>query len=116
MMVLKILDPASETLFSRLSEKVRLAPNFFRNSAVVLDLECLPETQVCDFGDIKARLRDCNLIAVGVQGGHRLQHEAALRAGLPLVPSGRPTRTDNRPAQAAGQTVPPPSRPTLVVS
>jgi len=37
MMVLKILDPASETLFSRLSEKVRLAPNFFRNSAVVLD-------------------------------------------------------------------------------
>jgi septum site-determining protein MinC len=125
MMVLKMIDPTSETFFSRLGEKVRQAPNFFRNSAVVLDLDSLSETQVCDFGDIKARLRDCNLIAVGVQGGHRLQHEAALRAGLPLVPAGRPARPDTRPPAPApdqtpgptpGQAVLLPSRPTLVIS
>ncbi len=111
MMVLKLIDPTCETFFSGLSEKVRLAPNFFRNAAVVLDLDSLPDAQDCDFGDIKARLRDCNLMVVGVQGGHRLQHEAALRVGLPLVPTGRPSRAESR--QAAGQTGA--GRSTLVI-
>jgi septum site-determining protein MinC len=112
LMVLKLVDPTSESFFARISEKARLAPNFFRNAAVVLDLDGLPESQACDFGDIKARLRRCDLMVVGVQGGHRPHHEAALRSGLPLVPSGRPTRTSTR---AAAPQVPPP-RSTLVVS
>ena len=50
-------------------------------------------------------------MVVGVQGGHRLQHEAALRVGLPLVPTGRPSRAESR--QAAGQTGA--GRSTLVI-
>ncbi len=116
MMVLKLIDPASDIFFSRLGDKVRLAPNFFRNAAVVLDLDAVPEALDCDFGDIKTRLRDCNLIAVGVQGGHKRQHEAALRVGLPLVPAGRPTRTDTRLASGIAQAKLSPSRPALVIN
>ena len=39
MMVLKVSDPRSTTLIERLGDKVRQAPNFFRNAPLVLDLE-----------------------------------------------------------------------------
>jgi septum site-determining protein MinC len=39
-------------------------------------------------------LAECALIAVGVQGGIRPLQEAALSAGLPAMPAGRPSRVD----------------------
>jgi septum site-determining protein MinC len=121
LMVLKLLDPGSESFFARLEEKVRQAPNFFRNAPVVLDLDGLPAGVEFNLGDLRERLRTCNLIAVGVQGGDRLHQETALRAGLPLVPAGRPMRPEPARVEATGRVAAPSSdpaapRPTLVVN
>ncbi len=95
LMVLKLLDAASDTLFAKLGDKVRQAPNFFRNAPVVLDLDGLPGNELVDFADLKARFRELGLITLAVQGGIHRHQEAALRAGLPLVPvSGRSNKLD----------------------
>jgi len=127
MMVLKLVDPASDGFFARLGDKVRQAPNFFRNAPLVLDLDGLPGNELLDFADLKSRLRECGFLAIGVQGGGHRHQEAALRAGLPAMPAGRAARVDAPPAPAAARpaaAAPPPEAPppeppqrsTLIVS
>ena len=130
LMVLKLVDSASETFFATLADKVRQAPNFFRNAPLVLDLDGLPGNELVDFADLKTRLREHGLITLAVQGGIHRHQEAALRAGLPLVPSsGRSSKLDATAApapQPAGKPAPPPpsrpaatetaSRPAMVIN
>ncbi len=95
LMVLKLTGPASDAFFAKLGDKVRQAPNFFRNAPLVLDLDGLPGSDQVDFGDLKSRLREIGLIALAVQGGIQRHHQAALTAGLPLVPAaGRGIKLD----------------------
>ncbi|MEA1651442.1 septum site-determining protein MinC [Nitrospirillum sp. BR 11164] len=91
MMVLKVSDPHAQNFFFALSDKVRQAPNFFRNAPVVLDLDDLPPGQGFDFENFCDLLRTLGLIAVGLQGGTREQQEAALAVGLAVFPQGRAT-------------------------
>ncbi|MBB6253932.1 septum site-determining protein MinC [Nitrospirillum iridis] len=91
MMVLKVSDPHAQNFFFALSDKVRQAPNFFRNAPVVLDLDDLPPGQSFDFENFCDLLRTLGLIAVGLQGGTREQQEAALAVGLAVFPQGRAT-------------------------
>lgn len=94
MMVLKLIDPSDDGFFDHLINKIRQAPNFFRNAPVVLDLDELElRHRSLDFGIFVRRLREQNLMPVGVQGGSRHLQEAALRAGLAVMPAGRPGRT-----------------------
>ncbi|MEC4593702.1 MULTISPECIES: septum site-determining protein MinC [Nitrospirillum] len=97
MMVLKVSDPHAQNFFFALSDKVRQAPNFFRNAPVVLDLDDLPPGQGFDFENFCDLLRTLGLIAVGLQGGTREQQEAALAVGLAVFPQGRAT-ADAQPA------------------
>lgn len=128
LMVLKLIDPASETFFAKLGDKVRQAPNFFRNAPLVLDLDGLPGNELVDFADLKARLREHGLITLAVQGGIHRHQEAALRAGLPLVPAaGRASKIDPAaaPAQPASRAtsapkpkpaIEPAGRPAMVIN
>jgi len=113
MMVLKVSDPRSAELIDQLSEKVRQAPNFFRNAPLVLDLEALPgDLRRVDLAALVARLRGLDLIAIGVQGGTSGQQSAAFACGLPLLPGGRSARpVDQAPAPipAAPLAAPPPA-------
>ncbi|MEI8396547.1 MAG: septum site-determining protein MinC [Rhodospirillaceae bacterium] len=117
MMALKLIDPDSESFFPRLADKVRQAPNFFRNAPVILDLDGLAGNVLLDFVDLKQRLREYGLIAVGIQGGGSRFQEAGLRAGLPPVPSGRSIKHDpstSAPPARSGR-IEPPSPPPPVV-
>ena len=131
LMVLKLTGPASEAFFVKLGDKIRQAPNFFRNAPLVLDLDGMPGNELVDFADLKARLREHGLIALAVQGGIHRHQEAALRAGLPLVPAaGRaikldPGATAATAPQSAGRPPPPPAarpapdavgRPAMVIN
>ncbi|MEI7608937.1 MAG: septum site-determining protein MinC [Rhodospirillaceae bacterium] len=114
LMVLKLVDSASETFFATLADKVRQAPNFFRNAPLVLDLDGLPGNELVDFADLKSRLKEHGLMALAVQGGLHRHQEAALRAGLPLVPSaGRSSKLDTSatPAKPAGRPAAPAPKP-----
>ena len=111
-MVLKLVEPASDAFFAKLSDKVRQAPNFFRNAPVVLDLDGMPGNELVDFADLKSRFREHGLITLAVQGGVHRHQEAALRAGLPLVPaSGRSSKIDTAAASPGQRPVGRPSTP-----
>ncbi|MEI6985674.1 MAG: septum site-determining protein MinC [Rhodospirillaceae bacterium] len=124
LMLMKLVDMTSDSFYERLSDKVRQAPNFFRNAPLVLDLDGLSGDENLDFSDIRSRLRACGLMAIGVQGGAPRHQEAALRVGLPALPPGRPARLDTAPTAqpivAAKVQPPPPQEPpprtTLFVS
>ncbi|CAK0768879.1 putative septum site-determining protein MinC [uncultured Gammaproteobacteria bacterium] len=93
MVVLKLIDPSSRNFFPLLGEKVRQAPNFFRNAPIVLDLEELSqEREYFDFVGMIRRLREYQMIAVGVQGGGPRMRELALASGLAILPPGRGQR------------------------
>ncbi|MBI1207624.1 MAG: septum site-determining protein MinC [Azospirillum sp.] len=95
MMVLKINEARAGALVTELQDKVRQAPNFFRNAPIVVDLDGLSDDmRRIDLSGLVARLRSLQLIVVGVQGGSRNQQTAAIAAGLPVVPSGRPARLE----------------------
>lgn len=136
MMVLKIVAPDDPGFFPQILNKIRQAPNFFRNAPVVLDLDELDDVpEGFDFIDFVVQLRSYNLIAVGIQGGPAPLQALALEAGLPAMPNGRPARepdapqdrqqdrfglapgrapTDPLPVRAAP--APEPPRPTMVVT
>ncbi len=86
MTLLKVSDPRDPRFFPLLAEKVRQAPNFFRNAPVVLDLESLPPDAEFDFQGFPDVLRRHGLVVVSLQGGTRHQQESALAAGLALLP------------------------------
>jgi septum site-determining protein MinC len=125
MMVLRLNAPSSEELFTRIRDKVSQAPNFFRNAPVVLDLDGAGGMEK-DIPALAAKLREFGLIVVGVQGGSRHLQERALAVGLPLVPAGRPLRTEtprtDAPRAEPGRPAPAPApdlsaqRSTMVVS
>jgi septum site-determining protein MinC len=69
----------------QLQEKVSLAPEFFRNSPLVLDLLALNK-QGCDI-DITALtelIRKAGLLPIGIRGGNAQQNKQALELLMPV--------------------------------
>jgi len=76
--VIHLLDTDTDAIAEQLGPKVDQAPEFFRNTPVVVDLSALPP----DGGDIQfpllvGLLRGCGMIPVGVRGGNTAQNQAA---------------------------------------
>ncbi|MDR3516004.1 MAG: septum site-determining protein MinC [Azospirillaceae bacterium] len=96
LMVLKLIDPGDPGFLPNLVNKIRQAPNFFRQAPVVLDLDDLVgDIAGLDFGRLVTSLREVNLFAVGILGGTAALQEQALRAGLTVLPAGRGGRVDS---------------------
>ncbi|QJE73914.1 septum site-determining protein MinC [Aerophototrophica crusticola] len=89
MMVLRVSDPRNPNFFPVLSGKIAQAPNFFRNAPVVLDLDDLPAGVPFDFDNFTGLLRNLGMIAIGLQGGTPEQQQAALKAGLAVLPQAK---------------------------
>lgn len=94
MMVLKLHDPASPDFFAQLEAKIAQAPGFFRDAALVLDLDELAGP--LDFKDFTARLRRHGLHPVGTQGGSDALQADARAAGLAVLPPGRAAAVGNQ--------------------
>jgi len=76
--VIRLLDTDMDAVAEHLSTKVDQAPEFFRNTPVVVDLSALPVR----LGDIQfpllvGLLRGYGMIPVGVRGGNAAQNQAA---------------------------------------
>lgn len=68
-----------------LSEKVKLAPEFFKHSPVVIDLSEVNKKQLAiDFGNLVASVRKADLFVIGVRGGTEQQHQDAIDLGIPV--------------------------------
>lgn len=113
LLVLRLNDPKDPLLFQALADKIGQAPNFFRHAPVVIDLQNLADAPPFNMAELGRRLRQHQLVPVGVQNGTDEQNRAAVNAGWSLFPEGRqaPLRErENAPApRAVEPAAPPPS-------
>ncbi len=91
--VLILYSNDMEIISQRLQEKIASAPDFFKNSPVLLDLSELNESdRKIDVRALISLLRKQGLFPVGIKGGGPSQERQALELSVP-VHSGR-SRTD----------------------
>lgn len=69
----------------QLQEKIRLAPEFFRNSPLVLDLqEINKHGYVIDIAALTDIIRKAGLLPIGIRGGNVQQNKQALELLIPV--------------------------------
>lgn len=97
---LKLLGLNLEALSAQLSEKLRKAPEFFRNAPVVIDLSGLDDPAlVIDFTELLPMLRNLGLSPAGVRGGSEAWQRDAERSGLAVLAE---FRSESQPKSANG--------------
>ena len=89
LLVLRLNDPKDPVLFQALADKIAQAPNFFRHAPVVIDLQNLVDAPPFNMAELGRRLRQHQLVPIGVQNGNEEQNRAAVNAGWSLFPEGR---------------------------
>jgi septum site-determining protein MinC len=110
LLALKVTDPLDPEFFARLSETLALAPGFYRNAPIVLDLSALTDAAPVDLAAFCSELRALDLTPVGLQGASEPWQRAGAGAGLAAFPAGRSTEGAARPRlQARGTAARPPS-------
>jgi septum site-determining protein MinC len=90
--------PTSDIRFvaNQLHDRIRQAPEFFRNAPVVIDLgEIATHDDEVDFPALMELLRCFDLIPVGIRGGNPVQQNAAQAAKLAILAEHTKTATAN---------------------
>lgn len=88
-LVLRISDPKDAAMFQSIADKVAQAPNFFRHAPVVIDLQDMAASPPFNIAELGRRLRQHQLVPIGVQNATEEQIKAATNAGLSTFPEGR---------------------------
>ena len=84
--VLRLLGADMDMVSEQLGAKVDQAPDFFRNTPVVVDLSLLPAgADQVQFPLLVGLLRGYGMIPVGVRGGNKSQNEAAEAMELAIL-------------------------------
>ncbi len=84
----------------QLAVKVQQAPEFFKNSPLIIDLQNLAkETLDIDFKSLVEIVKKQKLIPIGIRGGNQEQNKFALELGIP-VQSAANTHTSRQPPEA----------------
>jgi len=69
----------------QLQEKIHLAPEFFKNSPLVFDLQELNKHDLdIDVTDLINIIRKLGLLPIGIRGGNAGQNQQALELGIPI--------------------------------
>ena len=85
--VLLVATDDLSSLEQQLALKINAAPEFFKNSPLVLDLqEINKQTLKVDLNALVAVIRNASLIIVGIRAGNELQNKQALNLGIPVYP------------------------------
>jgi len=84
--ILKLLSHDAGWIAAQLKDKVRQAPDFFRQAPMAVDLHDLAQSDAdVDFRALVQAMRGCGLVPVGVCGGTERQLQAAREVGLSLL-------------------------------
>lgn len=99
---LKLLGFDLDSLSAQLGNKLRQAPEFFRNAPIVIDLSGLEDAgSAADFGALLPLLRELGFRPAGVRGGNDAWQRAAERSGLAVLGEFRPDTPARNPQAAA---------------
>ncbi|MBC7906450.1 MAG: septum site-determining protein MinC [Rhodospirillaceae bacterium] len=110
LLTLKLVNPADPEFFPRLRTMLSLAPGFYRNAPIVLDLSATGAKPPVDLAEFCAQLKELGISPVGIQRANAAWERAAASAGLPAFPAGRATDATaaqpaaKEPTKAAGGT------------
>lgn len=119
LLTMRVIDPWNHDFFMLLGKTVSQSPGFYRNAPVVLDLEPLAETEPFNLAEFVRRVRQHQLVPVGVVHASDAWEKVATNAGLSVFPGGHdhgrsPDASPSRPRPA---TVPTATlKPPMVVS
>ena len=73
------------TIEQHLQEKIHLAPEFFKNSPLVFDLQELNKNELdIDVPELTNVIRKLGLLPIGIRGGTIQQNRQALELGIPV--------------------------------
>ncbi len=101
LLTLKLSDPQHPEFFTRLAETLALAPGFYRNAPIVLDLSELVRSKAIDLVPFCAKLKELALTPIGFQAATADWEVSAVAAGLSVFPAGRATETTAVKARSA---------------
>jgi septum site-determining protein MinC len=112
---LRLLGGDMDRVADGLAQKVSQAPDFFRNTPVVIDLEdFVAGNGVVDFALLVGLLRGYGMVPVGVRGGNAAQNEAAQVLELAILASAKPAVA--KPKRAAPAKPPPEPKPAATAA
>ena len=84
--ILRLLEADIEAVAAELGARVEQAPEFFRNTPVVIDLSAFPDGGgEVEFPLLVGLLRGYGMIPFGVRGGNKAQNEAAEAMELAIL-------------------------------
>ncbi len=73
------------TIEQQLQAKIHLAPEFFKNSPLVFDLQELNKIELdVDITELTHVIRKLGLLPIGIRGGTAQQNQQALELGIPI--------------------------------
>jgi septum site-determining protein MinC len=108
LLTLKLLAPETPDFFSRLATMLSLAPGFYRNAPIILDLSATGAKPPVDLAGFCAELKRLGINPVGIQRANAAWERAAAAIGLPPFPAGRAAEPSaaapKAPAKATGGT------------
>lgn len=105
LVTLRVVEPDDHQFFMELHKEIGRAPDFFKNAPVVIDVGPIADRQPTNLAEFSRRLRQLQLLPVGIQNGNDDWNRMAVNAGLGLFPSGRPASTSKRDGSADHQAV-----------
>jgi septum site-determining protein MinC len=92
LIALRLIEPGNERFFLLLQKALARSPDFFRHAPVVLDAGPVAGLPPLNLAEFARRLRQQQLIPVGLQNGDDAWSQVAINAGLALLPPGRPAK------------------------
>jgi septum site-determining protein MinC len=99
LITLRVMEPDHHQFFMALHKEIGRSPDFYRHAPVVIDVGPIVERTPINLAEFGRRLRQLQLVPVGLQNGNDAWNQMAINAGFGLFPSGRPT-------SGAGQAIP----------
>jgi len=93
---LRVVKPDSHEFFMELHKEIGRAQDFFRHAPVVIDVGPIVDQTPINLAEFGRRLRQLNLVPVGIQNGNEAWNSMAINAGLGLFPAGRPASASKR--------------------
>jgi septum site-determining protein MinC len=83
--VLVLFSNSLQSIHQQLQEKIALAPEFFKNSPILLDLQELNKRGLdIAVTDLVKLVKELNLFPIGIRGGSAAQNQQALGLGVPV--------------------------------
>ena len=89
LVTLRVIEPDDHQFFMELHKEIGRSPDFFKNAPVVVDVGPIADRKPTNLAEFSRRLRQLQLVPVGIQNGSDEWNRVAINAGLCLFPAGR---------------------------